>query len=129
MKEQILKLRKEGNSYETIAKIVPCALSTVWYYCTDGAKKKRVDNKPKGVQKLRIEIKQHFGGKCLICGYNRCIDALEFHHKDGSEKSENVGTLISQFSKLKAYKEAEKCVLICANCHRELHAGIVALPN
>jgi len=60
------------------------------------------------------------GGKCENCGYDRCISALEFHH-EGDKKEDNLNTIIKNASKEKVLKEVEKCILLCANCHRELH--------
>ena len=62
------------------------------------------------------------GGKCCVCGYDRCIDALEFHHKD--EITKTLALDIRAFSNnnlVKLQQEIEKCVLLCANCHREHH--------
>ncbi|WP_395144410.1 hypothetical protein [Armatimonas sp.] len=60
------------------------------------------------------------GGKCALCGYNRCVAALEFHHRDSATKIFNLG----KDNLLKAWnvvlEEAQKCDLLCANCHREL---------
>ena len=53
------------------------------------------------------------GGKCAVCGYENCLAALEFHHADPSEKDGAATTS----------EEANKCVLLCANCHREHHHG------
>jgi hypothetical protein len=60
-----------------------------------------------------------FGGCCSKCGYKTSIQALHFHHANGG-KEINVGLLArGSFEKMK--KEAEKCVLLCANCHIEEH--------
>ena len=69
------------------------------------------------VKKMAIEYK---GGKCQICGYNRCIAAFDFHHLDRSQKDINIssGNTIA-WTKLKI--ELDKCILLCANCHREKH--------
>jgi len=64
---------------------------------------------------------ESFGGKCQRCGYDRCIDALEFHHADESLKKEKPCYIIMRWSWEKAKKELEKCVLLCSNCHRETH--------
>ena len=66
------------------------------------------------------EIVDFLGGKCSNCGYNKCGAALELHHKT-SDKNKNVAQLIESFSKEKVLKEIKKCILLCANCHRELH--------
>ena len=58
--------------------------------------------------------------KCAKCGFNH-IAALDFHHEDPSEKEYNVNRLISNGQFTKAYKEIEKCIVLCANCHRIHH--------
>lgn len=60
-----------------------------------------------------------FGGKCERCGYDRCVQALDFHHKPGFVKSFNVRSPGISFKG--RVEEAMKCELICANCHREEH--------
>lgn len=78
--------------------------------------RKRIDNSMKNKEKLVEE----FGGKCVKCGYNRCMKALDFHHRDPLEKDEMITDLLKK-SLDEARKEAEKCDLLCANCHREEH--------
>lgn len=78
----------------------------------DAVNKKRQNNK-----KILVEYK---GGKCEICGYNKCIDALEFHHINPEEKEFGISDgNIKSIERLKC--EADKCMLVCANCHKELH--------
>jgi len=67
-------------------------------------------------KKLLVEYK---GGKCEICGYNKCIGALEFHHKNPIEKNFGIAKKGTTKSWKKDKKEVDKCILICANCHRE----------
>lgn len=61
-----------------------------------------------------------FGGKCSnpLCGYDKCLGALDFHHTTG-EKSFELNRLQLSYERL--FAEAQKCRLLCANCHRELH--------
>ena len=73
---------------------------------------------------IKEEIVFLRGGKCEICGYNKCISALEFHHKT-EDKDNHLAIIIKNASKEKVLKEVEKCILLCANCHRELHSGCV----
>jgi hypothetical protein len=83
------------------------------------------------VTKRRRRLKelavQYKGGKCILCGYSRCIWALDFHHIDESQKefSLSVRGLTRSWDKIK--QEVEKCALVCANCHREIHAGVINL--
>jgi len=72
------------------------------------------------IRNFREELKMMSGGKCNNCGYDKCFAALEFHHyKENKEIALSI--LIKDFSKQKSLKEAKKCILLCANCHRELH--------
>ena len=76
----------------------------------------------------RIDIKtravEYKGGKCILCGYQRCTDSLVFHHINPEEKSFAIsGTYLRSWEKIK--EELDKCVLLCANCHGEVHAGFV----
>lgn len=67
----------------------------------------------------KIRLIQLLGGKCHKCGYDKCIAALDFHHKDPSTKKFTIGSKIKSFIELE--KEALKCELLCSNCHREFH--------
>jgi hypothetical protein len=84
-------------------------------------KEKLYEKKRNRINKRREELKKMSGGKCKICGYNKCLSALEFHHNSG-EKEGHVSKLIMDFSMQKSLKEIKKCILLCANCHRELHS-------
>lgn len=82
--------------------------------CQSEAVQKRRDT----IKKILVEYK---GGKCEICGYNKCIQALEFHHIDSAQKDFGIGAKGYTRSLEKNKKEADKCILVCANCHREIH--------
>lgn len=75
----------------------------------------------KSQRRKKIYAIEQFGGKCQICGYNKCINALEFHHIDKEEKEEPPSYIIMRWSWERVKKELEKCILVCANCHREIH--------
>ena len=85
--------------------------------CKECAKDAVIDKR----RRNKIKLVEYKGGKCEICGYDKCIDALEFHHLDPEEKEYGLSNgNTSSFEKMKS--EADKCILVCANCHRELHA-------
>ena len=67
------------------------------------------------------------GGCCTICGYDRYIGALQFHHRDSETKRFGIGNrgLTRSLDAVRA--EASKCLLLCANCHSEVEAGIVTV--
>ena len=71
------------------------------------------------MKKWALEYK---GNKCEICGYDKCSEALDFHHNNPNEKDFTISdrNLILDWIEIK--KELDKCSLLCANCHRELHA-------
>ena len=89
-------------------------------YMVQAVKKRRI--------KLRKMARDYKGGKCELCGYHKCSRALSFHHLDPRKKSFGLSDkgLTRSWQKIK--KEIEKCVLICANCHMEVHEGIAQLP-
>jgi 5-methylcytosine-specific restriction endonuclease McrA len=72
--------------------------------------------------KIRQMAREHMGGKCIKCGYSKCPDVLEFHHKNPSEKNFSISRSGHCRSWERVKAEIEKCDLLCANCHRELHA-------
>jgi hypothetical protein len=67
----------------------------------------------------KLELIAEFGGRCVDCGYAFCADALDFHHRDPSTKKFRLGQFNGSRARLRA--EAEKCDLICANCHAIRH--------
>jgi hypothetical protein len=78
-------------------------------------------------QKLKRMLVEEAGGCCAVCGYNRCIVCLTFHHVNPAQKSFSInmgmGKSIATFR-----AEAKKCVLVCANCHGEIEAGVIKSP-
>lgn len=81
------------------------------------------------VHKRRKKVKRmavdYMGGKCHICGYDRSINALEFHHIYPNEKDFGIAYKGYTLSWMKVKIELDKCVMLCANCHREVHDGII----
>lgn len=70
------------------------------------------------------------GGSCQCCGYNACNNALAFHHIDPSIKEIGFGDIrANPASWTKIVTELKKCILVCHNCHSEIHAGIRELPS
>jgi transposase len=78
-------------------------------------------------RKVKRALVAEAGGKCSVCGYSRCIAALEFHHLVPSEKSFSLSRRGVARSLERARAEASKCVLLCANCHAEVEAGLVTV--
>ena len=78
-------------------------------------------------QEVRRTLVEEAGGCCAICGYDACILNLHFHHVEPSEKSFALSSATTK--SLAAYRaELTKCVLVCANCHGEIEAGLRVSP-
>jgi len=78
-------------------------------------------------QKTKLKAIEYKGGKCQICGYNKCTRSLQFHHLDPNKKDFGISGGTKSFEKLKP--ELDKCILVCANCHGEIHDGLIDLSN
>ena len=128
MKEKILTLRNDGKTYDEIVQILGCAKSTVAYHCSEKVRTNFRVYRNKNRKRNREDLKQKYGGKCHVCGYNRSLSALHFHHTDSSKKLGPVSNMFNH-SKKKAYAEAKKCILLCSNCHYEYHDGIIDLQG
>jgi hypothetical protein len=79
-------------------------------------------------RKVKAILVEEAGGRCGLCGYDRCAGALAFHHLDPQSKSLGLaeGGLARSLGQARA--EAAKCILLCANCHAEVEAGLTRLP-
>lgn len=69
------------------------------------------------------------GGKCQCCGYNKYVGALEFHHINSEEKDFGISAKGYTRSWKRVKEELDKCILVCANCHREIHGNIIPCPT
>ncbi len=79
-------------------------------------------------KKIREMAREYKGGKCEICGYDKCQRALSFHHIDPKTKEFDLSSRGITRSWERVKREIEKCALVCANCHMELHDGLTQLP-
>jgi hypothetical protein len=86
------------------------------------------------VKKWRTNCKRRIivamGGSCCCCGYNKCDKALALHHLDPSQKDIAFGAIRANPKNWNSIvEELRKCVLVCHNCHSEIHAGIRDVPS
>lgn len=75
---------------------------------------------------VKLRALEYKGSRCLLCGYDRCKRALIFHHIDPEGKDFEIGEGRTR-SWEALVKELDKCVLLCSNCHMEVHDGISTL--
>jgi transposase len=86
-------------------------------YCT-------TDQTLERMRKLKSQMIEYKGGCCVRCGYDKYQGALEFHHLDPKEKDFNPSHLRKYKFDERMKSELDKCILVCANCHREVHYEI-----
>lgn len=88
-------------------------------------------NTPEYYKNRRNEIKESLidykGGKCEVCNYDKCKRALHFHHITPSKKDFTISQNLKSLSIDKVKKEIDKCILVCANCHAEIHESMEQL--
>lgn len=77
-------------------------------------------------KKKRILV-ERLGGQCIKCGYKKAITALEFHHSTPEHKDFSISFGGNNVSLERMWSEAQKCELLCANCHREEHERLAEL--
>ena len=96
------------------------------YYRCKKCRSMRVSNTRR---KHKKTIVGEYGSKCICCGYDKFVGALQFHHLNPSEKE--FGLTHSGICKSieRMREEAKKCILVCANCHAEIEAGITKIPE
>ncbi len=180
IKDEVLRLYKEGKTYKEITILTNCTKSTIWNICSGIAlrlnkfdrtlipelqflydngetlkqlslkyglalstlkcyikqkrkSKRSIEDKRKlsvkYVTQRRRKIKsmavEYKGGKCVFCDYNKCNEAMDFHHIDPSKKQFTISKKGNCVSWEKVKIELAKCILVCRNCHSELHAGLI----
>lgn len=105
-------------------------MKCLWHICTKDSVKGRfcdkkcqnkyyVDRRRKAIKLKAITYK---GSKCSKCGYDKCIWALEFHHRNPDEKEFSISYSGHSRSWERVKNEIDKCDLVCANCHREIES-------
>lgn len=75
--------------------------------------------------KNKLKAVEYKGGRCSVCQYDKYYGALEFHHLNPDEKDFNLSRKNYSFEKLRP--ELDKCICVCSNCHREIHAGLIKI--
>jgi DNA-binding CsgD family transcriptional regulator len=94
------------------------------YWC----KRCRTERVARKRREVKDRLVREAGGRCMLCGYDLCLGALQFHHVDKKTKSFGVAMKGHTMSFEKLFAEARKCILLCANCHSEVERGVTAIP-
>lgn len=131
--DEIIEYYKRVNSIRITAKFFKLSRETIRQYLPDELvksnkktplikKKTNVKSVVEWRKRQKIKLVEYKGGCCEICGYNKSIAPLQFHHKNPNEKDFTIGGKSYSFERLKT--EVDKCILVCANCHLEIHEDI-----
>ena len=95
-----------------------------YYRC----KRCRADSVVRRRKRLKQILVEEAGGCCAVCGYNRSVRALQFHHLEPENKRLGLSGQGVTHSLATLRAEAKKCVLLCSNCHAEVEDGVTSLP-
>ena len=126
-----IKLR--ASQYHRNYKLIPGKREIInarmrQYNKTEKYKSRRNRNRRDWALEQKKKAINYMGGKCIVCGYNKCLAAMDFHHKDPKEKDGyGTGALKAHWTFEKNKIELDKCILVCVRCHREIHANIIKL--
>jgi len=127
-KIELQELYDKIGSLKKVAKLKGRSFETVQKYVKQKERTRKMSNSEAVIdwrRRKKIELVEYKGGKCEVCGYNKSVNALQFHHKNPNDKDFTVSGKSLSFEKLK--KEVDKCILVCANCHAEIHEELTQL--
>ena len=128
--QKIKEFRKQKLTFRQIATILNISHSNAQYHSGESnTKEKSLSSQRNRRRSFKKELINFHGGKCQICGYNKSKSALDFHHLDPSKKSFSISNKIREGTKKEIFQqcieESKKCILVCSNCHHEIHDGLV----
>jgi DNA-binding CsgD family transcriptional regulator len=125
-KQTVIELHKFGINTPEIADLMHIDLPSIRKLCknierTFFVKITNYDKVKHRRRKLKLLAVLYKGGKCAHCGYNKNFDVIDFHHLNPEEKDFCISSKCnSRWKTIK--KELDKCIALCANCHRETHS-------
>lgn len=94
-----------------------------WHLKTKDDRKDLRDKAKKAlIERNKALVAEARSKGCTVCGYSKCQEALDFHHLDPNTKDIKVKDAVRQRGTEKLKEELAKCIVVCANCHREIHS-------
>ena len=118
-KSKIKETYEEVKSTRKVAELLNVSRDSVMNVVSQKRKNQLVKGVVEWRKRVKLKLVEYKGGKCEKCDYSKCVDALEFHHIDPNEKDFTIGGKSWSFDRLK--NEVDKCILVCSNCHKEIH--------
>lgn len=116
-KDDLCKVCLICNINKSKAEFYTLANSKTFSYCISCERKRAIQRQ----QDFKIACVKYKGGKCIYCGYNKSFAALDFHHLDPNQKDFGIAQVKKLILNNEIKNELDKCILLCANCHREEH--------
>lgn len=117
--------KKDG--FQDTCKVCKSQISADAYKNLPHRKAAVTSSKKAHVATVRDYLNDVRSSGCLICG-EREVCTLDFHHVNPAEKERAVTKMVT-LSLANVKKEVAKCVVLCSNCHRKVHAGVSQLPS
>jgi transposase-like protein len=127
-KNELQKLYNEIGNIKKVARLKGHTFETVKKYVTPKEKTKKVSGSEAVIEwrkRTKKKLVEYKGGKCQVCEYDKSLNALHFHHLNPNEKDFSISGKSLSFEKLKS--EVDKCILVCSNCHSEIHEGLIKI--
>lgn len=118
-REKIQELANQGLNHSEIARRLGLHHSSIKRHLSPEFRLKDRLRKERRGRELIKKLKINAGGKCHLCGYDKCLSALHFHHLDPATKLFSISNK-KNYGIKKLTEEVGKCQLICANCHSEI---------
>ena len=124
-KDEIIKLYGEYKNIKKVSKHLNVSYEAMKHFLTENNINliRKFKSKSQHVidsrRNNKIKLIEYKGGCCEKCGYNKSVSVLQFHHLDQNEKDFTIGGRSYSYERLK--KEVDKCILVCSNCHIEIH--------
>jgi L-lysine 2,3-aminomutase len=115
------KIKKDGH--HSYCKICCCKIMAKAYAANPKKYLDKIKASKNRLKEIVNKIKQEAG--CYFCSENEPI-SLDFHHKDPSIKDDSINIVLKRKNEKSLMNEIKKCEVICSNCHRKLHAGLLS---
>jgi protein-arginine kinase activator protein McsA len=123
----------KGNKRQPYCKECARSKQQEWYYKSKENQKRNIRRSNINSEKKRLflarfikRVKLRFG--CKLCRYKRCSSALDFHHLDPSTKEYGISKMVNDKMSIHLIKkEMRKCIVVCGNCHKEIHENVTEI--
>lgn len=119
-------IRSSTKKLNTICKFCEREYKLKHYYNNKESHFIRNNKTNKKLKQIVLEYK--LNNSCKVCNetHPACLD---FHHLDPKLKTKEIGVIMKWGSSKKLLEEIDKCIILCSNCHRKLHAGVIKLGD